>query len=186
MTDVLLVRHTEVARAWRGRCYGISDMSLSRAGVQAARALVEAWATPVDAIVHSGLRRTAFLASLLGRRLGLVPTVDTDWRERDFGEWEGRSWYAIWHASGAAMDGMLSEPDSFRPGGGETTSAMTARAARGWARLPAGRVAVVAHAGTIAAIRSQRAGCPPSTIGDHIPALGSITCLPRQHGDLPW
>lgn len=186
MTGVVLVRHTEVARAWRGRCYGISDVPLSRTGARAARALVEAWDTPVDAIVHSGLRRTAFLATLLGRRLGIVPTVDPDWRERDFGDWEGRSWHAIWRATGAAMDGMLTHPDSFRPGGGETTTAMIARAACAWARLPAGRVAVVAHAGPIAAILSQRAGCPASAIGGQIPALGSVTRLPRPQGDPTW
>lgn len=179
--QVLLVRHTEVARQWHGRCYGRTDVGLSRAGKLAARALVESWVEPtVDAIVHSGSRRAAILALWLGKRIGVVPMIDVNWQERDFGDWEGRSWTAIWRATGSAMDGMLTHPDSFRPGGGETTTEMIDRAARAWASLPAGCVIVVTHAGPIAAVRSVQAGSPPAAIVDYIPPLGSITPLPHR------
>lgn len=173
---VLLVRHTEVARRWHGHCYGRTDVGLSRAGTIAARGLVGGWAEAgVDAIVHSGSRRAAVLARGLGARLSIVPTIDPDWLERDFGEWEGLSWSAIWRATGSAMDGMLTHPDSFRPGGGETTTEMIDRAARAWTRLPAGRIVVVTHAGPIAAIRSRQEGGAPGAIVDYVPPLGSVT-----------
>lgn len=153
-------------------------MGLSRAGAAAARAIVEAWGDPaVDAIVHSGLRRAATLAGWLGARLGIDPATDPDWRERDFGAWEGRSWDAIWRAAGAAMDGMLTAPDSFRPGGGETTREMADRAMRAWSRLPEGRVVVVAHGGPIAAIRLLQARATIGDIAAYIPAPGSVAVV---------
>ncbi|QYE35512.1 histidine phosphatase family protein [Polymorphobacter sp. PAMC 29334] len=180
---VVLVRHTEVARAWRGRCYGRSDVGLSRAGTRAARDLVDQWTGPVDAIVHSGSRRAAILAGWLGARLGIAPVIDFDWRERDFGAWEGLSWTAIWRATGPAMDGMLTAPDTFRPGGGETTRNLVDRAARAWARLPDGdRVVVVAHGGPIAAVRLMQGRAAIGEIAAFIPAPGSITDLCRDAG----
>lgn len=181
MRRVLLVRHTEVARAWHGRCYGHSDMGLSRAGARAVRDLVDRWDTPVDAIVHSGSRRAATLAGWLGTRLGIAPTVDCDWRERDFGAWEGRSWQAIWRETGAAMDGMTTEPESFRPGGGETTRDLVDRAARAWSRVSEDKcVVVVAHGGPIAAIQLLQARASISRIAAFIPLPGSVTEVCRD------
>lgn len=183
---VVLVRHTEVARSWRGRCYGISDMGLSLAGLKGARALVDAWDVPdVDLIVHSGLRRAAILAVMLSRRIGVGLVADVDWRERDFGSWEGRTWHSIWRETGAEMDGMTTNPGSFRPGGGETTDELIARSRRAWSRLPAvGCIAVVSHGGPIAAIRSVHQGGITSEISACVPPLGSMTIVARDgHGD---
>lgn len=155
---VLLIRHTEVARAWRGRCYGVSDPGLSRAGAAHARAVARALAGwKPDVVIHSGLRRAERLARWLAGVTRATLHADADWQERDFGEWERRSWAAIYRSSGNAMDGMIDAPDSFRPGGGETTAELADRAVRAWARLPDCRVAVVTHGGPIAALRGRQA-----------------------------
>lgn len=159
---ILLVRHPAVARAWAGRCYGVSDIGLSRAGLIQVRSLVPqlaAWA-PTH-IVHSGLRRAASLALALARQTGVPATCDPRWRERDFGTWEGRSWQAIYRATGSAMDGMIDAPDSFRPGDGETTAELAARAVEAYGALPGGRVLVVSHGGPIAAMLGTRQGLSP-------------------------
>lgn len=167
---VLLVRHAQVALRWRGRCYGHSDVGLSRAGQLQSRRIAAAIlqrpdAGDIRAVVHSGLRRAAFLAGLIAHGAGCTPQVDGRWRERGFGSWEGRSWQAIWRETGDAMDGMLTDPQGFRPGGGETTAQLHARSLAAWRALPrAGLVVVVAHGGPIACVRCDMAGAPLSAL----------------------
>ncbi|WP_033921566.1 histidine phosphatase family protein [Sphingomonas sp. 37zxx] len=177
---ILLVRHPAVARAWAGRCYGISDIGLSRAGLMQVRSLapqLAAWAPTY--IVHSGLRRAATLALAIARETGLPVTCDPRWRERDFGAWEGRSWQAIYRATGNAMDGMIDAPDSFRPGDGETTTELATRAAAACAALPAGRVLVVSHGGPIAALLGTQQGLPPRDWLKLVPATGGTATVER-------
>jgi broad specificity phosphatase PhoE len=159
---ILLVRHTAVALAWRRRCYGRSDIGLSRAGAAEARRLMrELAAWRPDHIVHSGLRRAGILAEGIGEAAGVANIIDPGWAERDFGSWEGRRWSAIYRETGDAMNGMIDSPESFRPGGGETTSELAERAKTAAAALPAGRTIVVTHGGPIAALRGTAAGLPP-------------------------
>ncbi len=178
---VLLVRHPPVARAWAGRCYGRSDMGWSRAGERLARDLAALLAAEAPArIVHSGARRTARLAQMVARRTGRPATADPRWLERDFGRWEGRSWGAIWRETGDLMDGMMTDPEGFRPGGGETGADLAARACAAWQALPAaGDTLVIAHGGPIAAIRTWLAGEPLDRMVAHIPAPGEVVALPR-------
>lgn len=150
---VLLVRHTAVARAWQGRCYGQSDMGLSRAGAAHVRSLApELAAWYPDVVLHSGLQRTQILADATAAIASVTAKADAAWMERDFGSWEGRSWPAIYRETGNAMDGMIDDPESFRPGNGETTVELANRSVAALRNLPAGRVLIVTHGGPIAAI----------------------------------
>ncbi len=179
---VLLVRHPPVATAWAGRCYGRSDMGWSREGQAIARALADRLAAaPPAAIVHSGLRRTRRLAELVARRQACPVVADPRWAERDFGDWEGRTWRAIWRETGNAMDGMVHDPTGFRPGGGETGLELSTRVLAGWADLPPGDpILVVAHGGSIAAIRCALAGDPFTAMADHIVPTGTVVTVSRR------
>ncbi|GAA0637420.1 alpha-ribazole phosphatase family protein [Sphingomonas ursincola] len=170
---VLLVRHTEVARAWRGRCYGQSDMGLSRAGAAQVRALAPDLARwKPDIVLHSGLRRAQRLAQAIAALSGLDASADPAWQERDFGSWEGRSWSAIYRETGDAMDGMIDDPARFRPGGGETTMELAARSLAAWRELPRQRGLVVTHGGPIAAIAGTLNGVPVREWPRLVPAPG--------------
>lgn len=173
MRHLLLVRHTEVARRWRGRCYGTSDAGLSRAGSAHAISIapqLAAWRP--DIVIHSDRRRTRDLAKRAAALAGVDSIPDPQWRERDFGAWEGRTWNAIYRATGNAMDGMIDAPDSFRPGGGETTKEMLERIAMALSRLPAGRIAVVTHGGPVAAARLIHTSQAVSMLPTLIPSYG--------------
>lgn len=174
MTPVL-VRHTAVARAWAGRCYGGADVGLGREGLAAARALAPKLAAEhaPRAVLHSGLRRARFLAERVAASAGAELLQDRRWAERGFGAWEGRTWLAVWRATGRAMDGMLDDPEGFRPGGdGETTAELAARALAAWRDLPRGPCLVVAHGGPIAAVRMALAGRAWRDLPGLIPAPG--------------
>ena len=173
---VLLVRHTEVAAHWIKKCYGRSDIALSRAGRRQATEIVAQLAGEnITAIVHSGLQRAAHLAHALATTKNLIATPDPRWQERDFGTWEGRSWHAIWKETGNAMDGMFTDPEHYRPGGGETTAELVARSTEAWRALPSGGlVAVITHGGPIAAIRTMLARAPLTDIVNYRVTTGAI------------
>lgn len=181
MSDgILLVRHTAVALAWSGRCYGVSDVPLSRAGRAAATPLSAELAARQPAwVLHSGLARTRVLAERIAARVGCPLHVDRDWRERDFGAWEGLSWKAIYRASGNAMDGMIDAPGAFRPGGGETTCELAQRVAGAWRRLPAGAGVVVTHGGPIAALLGRLQNAPVADWPKLVPSYGGSVVAPK-------
>lgn len=171
---ITLLRHTEVARRWRGRCYGVSDAGLSRAGAAAIAPLAgQLAALRPQWVVHSDLTRTRRLAEAIACAAQCPMLADPAWQERDFGAWEGQTWHAIYRASGNAMDGMIDAPDTFRPGGGETTCELAARAATAFARLPEGSGVVVAHGGPIAALLGQHRGFAPRDWLNLVPPPGA-------------
>lgn len=171
----LLVRHTEVARAWQGRCYGQSDIGLSRTGAARARSLApELAAWQPDVVLHSGLRRAQILAEATAASASVTAKADPAWMERDFGTWEGRSWAAIYRETGNAMDGMIDNPEGFRPGNGETTMELAARTLAALRNLASDRVLVVTHGGPIAAIIGTLQGVPAYDWPSLVPDVGTF------------
>ncbi len=178
----LLVRHTAVARAWAGRCYGASDVPLSRAGRAALAPLAIALGSTSPVwVMHSGRVRTRLLAERIASVAQCPLLEDKDWRERNFGTWEGESWAAIYRATGNAMDGMIDAPATFRPGGGETTLELAARVRRAWQRLPDTMGVVVTHGGPIAALVGQLSGEPVAAWPGLIPAPGGAVAVARAN-----
>jgi broad specificity phosphatase PhoE len=172
---IYLIRHTEIARAWKSRCYGQSDVPLSRAGqADIARVVQEIAALGVNYIIHSGMRRTRLLAEKLSATTGVPLQIDHRWRERDFGSWEGMSWNAIYRETGNAMDEMIDAPDIFRPGGGETTMEMQHRVRAACADLPKNKIsAVITHGGPIAALLGT---------ADQLPVRNWLSLVPKYGG----
>lgn len=175
---VWLVRHPPVTLAWQKRCYGQSDPGLSRDGAKMAKKIAaEIAAFSPDLVIHSGLQRTRCIADLLART-GVPIRSEPLWRERHFGSWEGRSWHGIYRETGNAMDGMLTHPDSFRPGGGETTVDLMERVQKARENLPlVSRIAVIAHGGSIACARALHDGGDITDIVDLILSAGEKVVL---------
>lgn len=174
-----LVRHPPVIKAWQKRCYGQSDPGLSREGRAMVAPLVDQLAAlEPDIIIHSDMKRTRAIGEPLARRFGLNAIADPDWRERNFGDWEGHMWDAIYRMSGNAMDGMIDDPEHFRPGGGETTNALIARVRRSIGRLPdAERIVIVSHGGPIACAKLIMDDLPVASLAGCIPTLGEIVTI---------
>lgn len=176
---ILLVRHTAVALRWKGICYGGSDVGLSWAGRSEARQLAAVLADePITALIHSGLGRARLLAEMIGKACGVAPQADPRWRERDFGSWEQRSWTAIWRETGDEMEGMITDPHGYRPGGGETGGEVAARVRAALSDLPCdGTIVIVSHGGPIATARLIAADRPLGEAAGMIPAIGAIVQL---------
>ena len=174
-----LVRHPPVSKAWQKRCYGQSDPGLSRQGQKMIAPLVKHLAAlKPDAIIHSDLQRTRAIAEPLARHLGITSTADPHWRERNFGAWEGQTWNAIYRATGNAMDGMVTDPDHFRPGGGETTQTLAMRIQATIQNLPdVGCIVIISHGGPIACAIAMQTGASYERLASLIPSTGSVTVL---------
>ncbi|WP_417739018.1 histidine phosphatase family protein [Rosistilla oblonga] len=171
--EVIMVRHGAVDPQWKGICYGAMDVSLSEQGYsdsrRAARQLSERFHPSV--IFHSGLSRTRFLAEEIAQAYGgAIPCIeDHRLRERDYGDWQGQTWDAAYASDPDNFDGLIEDPDHYRPPGGETTSQMQARVAQWFSEQlnPSGHarpktLIAVSHSGPIAALAGHLHKKPPT------------------------
>jgi len=132
---LILARHGETdlntAERWQGRL----DEPLNATGHAQAQALVTALPAGIQALVVSPMLRARQTAEPAARALGLSPRLDTDFRERDFGAFDGlteaeaRAQFPDLMARNAAYRWDLEPP------GAESTRAVVDRVARGLQRL---------------------------------------------------
>jgi alpha-ribazole phosphatase len=150
-----LLRHTRPLAA-EGLCYGASELELGPDFAIEAQALLARLARP-DRIVTSPLLRCLRLAELLGAQLAVPVEVEPDWREMDFGSWEGRAWSDIPRAE---LDAWAADFLHARPHGGESVAMLLARTRRALdgCRTPEVRSLAVTHAGVIRAALAATGG----------------------------
>ena len=152
-----LLRHARPLGA-EGVCYGISDLAAPPLAAAEADALA-ARLRRAERIVSSPLARCARLAERLAARLDVPVAPDPDWREIDFGRWEGQAWQAIPRAE---LDAWAADFMDARPHGGESVAMLLARVRRALARCRAtpGHTLAVTHAGPIRAALVATGGDP--------------------------
>ena len=74
----------------------------------------------------------------------------------------------------------MTEPRTFRPGGGETGFELAERVQTAWRDLSeCGNVLIVAHGGSIAALRTWIFETPMEQMVRHVPEQGEIVRLAR-------
>jgi len=177
---LLLIRHGATACSAAQRYCGHHDPPLIALGrAQAAKLAPRLAAAGVAAIYASDRRRAIQTAAIA---LPALPVVtDAAWREIDLGPWDGCTHEEIaarWPAELAAWS-----RDRFHNPipGGESGVQLLARARAALDRIVAahagGAVAVVAHAGPIAALRCHLAGRPMPDYAWMLPELGEIVDL---------
>ena len=147
MVNLLVVRHA--ASVWNldGRWQGHADPPLSEAGAAQARAAAAAM-DGVGGVVSSDLVRASATAEIIAGSLCAGPViVDSGWRERSVGEWQGLTTDDIERR----YPGALAAGDY--PPGWESDESLLDRVFaaihRAAARVPSSDVLVVSHAGVI-------------------------------------
>lgn len=149
-TFVDLIRHGEPEGGPRFR--GQRDDPLSARGFEQMRAALASGETP-DRILSSPLRRCRDFAEELAR-LGDRPlTLESDFREISFGDWEGHTLEDIQASDGERLAAFWRDAEANPPPNGEELAAFHERVARAWqdwsTRLNNEDVLVVAHGGVI-------------------------------------
>ena len=169
MGRLLLIRHARSTWNAAGRWQGWADAPLHPSGEAQARALgavLAATGVRFAAAVSSDLDRSAGTARIVAGVLGLGEVeVEPDLRERDVGDWSGRTTEEIeliW--PGAIEAWRAGRLD--RPPGGEHEPSFRARVLSAVERLaarPDGPLLVVTHGGVIRAVERHLGGDPRST-----------------------
>jgi 2,3-bisphosphoglycerate-dependent phosphoglycerate mutase len=174
-----LVRHGESTWNALGLIQGQNDQAAltDRGRLQARQAAQRLGSHPIAAIFASDLRRTRETAAIVARPFGLPFTVDPALRERCFGELEGTPAETLRPEVTGIIEGRVVDPHA-RPAGGESLEELYARAAGFVDGLidhgHGGDVIVVAHGGSIRAIRSYCARLPVGDMGWEAVANGSV------------
>jgi broad specificity phosphatase PhoE len=157
--SILLLRHGVTDSNIGGVLQGHMPTSLNAAGhLQAARlaARLAGFTPRIEVLIASDLARARETAAPVARSLGLDVTVDSTWRERSFGPFEGKSVGEtdIWRAATGALELPGAEPaDAFHD---RVASALNGLVER---HASCACVAVVTHGGPIrAVINLLRAG----------------------------
>ncbi len=144
---------------------GATDVALSETGWEQMRGAVgrypaERW----QRVISSPLRRCREFAEEQAEALGLPLTVDEDWRELSFGDWEGRPREELLAENRAAVEAFYRDPQGCAPPGGEPADAMQQRVLQAWARALGAasgeRVLLVTHGGVIRALLAHVLGMP--------------------------
>lgn len=151
--ELVLIRHTRTCVP-AGTCYGHLDVALAdtcSADIDAALSTIPR----VDGIFSSPSQRCTRLAAVLAQRDGCPLHSAEALRELDFGAWEGRTWHDIPRAQ---SDPWADDPWLCAPPGGETEAQLWQRVDDWRARHltgHGGRIAIVAHGGSLRALRCQ-------------------------------
>ena len=160
--SLILIRHGEVEPAWKSICYGAMDVPLSEFGIQASIRVADqaCRAFQPRLVIHSGLRRTEFLASEISKRCLADCNLmeDARLRERNYGDWQGKTWDEVYASDPEHFHDLIEKPETYRPPHGETTYELQQRMAAWLVQIAAtsrdgiqAPIIAITHSGPIAA-----------------------------------
>lgn len=189
-SPIYLVRHGQTADTVARRFAGgsVPGPSLDDHGREQAKRAAETLAdSGAVAILTSPIVRAAETAQLIADRLGLPMTTEAEWRECEFGEWEGLRFEEVVGRFPDEVAAWRASTASPAPGG-ESLDQMTTRitAARDEVleRYGGQPVIVVTHSLPIRALIRLALDAPPEAIHRLRPAPGSVTELLTSAGGL--
>lgn len=157
MTTFLFTRHGETTWNREGRLQGWAPTALTDRGHEQARSLAAHLAADynVDRVLASDLRRARQTASHVADAVGCDPTLESAWRERDFGRFQGLPNEAVFEnhdrlsIARAGRDAVDARPES-----GESLRDLHDRVRAHWVAVrdesgPDETVVVVCHGGPL-------------------------------------
>ncbi len=160
-TTVDFLRHGQA----RGGNYfrGVTDDPLTELGWQ--QMFQQCSGKRWDVIVSSPLRRCASFASAWSQEHRTPSQINPEWREINFGDWEGQMAEQIDCRQPDALARFYANPSEFTPPNAEAYSDFVARIRQAWEQLLATcagqQILVVTHAGVIRVLFSSFLAIPP-------------------------
>lgn len=154
MTKIIFVRHGETFWNESKRYQGHSDISLNEKGLQQAKLVAKRLAgEKISAIYSSDLIRAVQTAEIIGEQHSLQPIVVKEFREVNFGLWEGLTYAEIMAVWPDGLSAIYSKPGAALIPDGESFHDVQKRTAIGLAKCIASHqqetIVVVSHGGTM-------------------------------------
>ena len=177
---LLAIRHGATAYSEERRYAGSRDVPLSAAGRRQCAALAEALGPlPVAAIYASPLARARESAAPLAAAQGIDVTLESDFREMGFGDWEGLTRDEVERRFPADYTVWRTAPERFARPGSEPLAAVAERVMRGLGELRATHldetVILVSHAVVTRLIVLQALGLGPERLWSVDASLAGIS-----------
>lgn len=154
MTRLYLVRHGETQWNLESRTQGSKDISLTEKGLWQANRLAERFmGEKIESIYSSDLKRAYNTAKAIGDRLGIEVKVSLNFREMNFGCWEGKNIECIKEEFKDIYSLWMSNPRKAVIPGGEELIGVQQRALKAVNKImengAGGNVVLVSHGITI-------------------------------------
>lgn len=179
LTRLILVRHGETTGQSSIRYYGVTDVPLSDLGREQIRGAKERIpGETYDAVWASTLCRSWEAARIIAPHAPV--RLEFDFREIDFGNWEGLTREEIEAADPGGYAEWQASDGDFQFPGGESRAAFRSRIGHGYARLSASgarSVLVVAHKGVVRTLLELATGF---TLTPEHPDLGAVLHVSRD------
>lgn len=154
MNRLYLIRHGETAWNKEKRFQGWTDIPLSAEGEAQAEKLGKRFETiSVDEIYVSPLRRAIQTAQPIAKATGLPLQPNENFKEINFGDWEGMTAKEIAAVYGDAFDTFIANPEEGTFPGEISFDHVTERIQRGLAEVLEGKdgknIVIVSHGGIV-------------------------------------
>jgi broad specificity phosphatase PhoE len=179
-----LIRHGQTAWNREQRYLSRTNLPLTELGMRQAQATGRRLARqPLTTIIHSGLRQAEETAWWIaqGRTRQPLLEVQPDWREGDYGIWEGLTYQELMRYHAAEAHARFAEPWYVAPSGGETLAATQRRVLTAWQELlrhhDGERIAIVSHALPIQLLLCNLMGIDATGYWRLRIDLGSLSCV---------
>jgi broad specificity phosphatase PhoE len=168
MLRLLIIRHGQTSWNLEGRNQGHADIELDETGIQQATEFANALREEnVDTIYSSDMKRTIATAEVLSKSIKVPVLQDKRLRERDYGEWEGKTHEEIELQDPEKLKAYGSDPTLNAAGGAETGIDVFARVGYFLVDLlrekQDGTVAIVTHGGAGSALLAALIHGSPAT-----------------------
>ncbi len=183
--NVYLMRHP-AREGDKGLCIGQTDVGLSAEGRASLPQLCQKAADlKPSRVVCSDLQRCRILAEGIARRLDLTVEINPQWRERNFGDWENRTFDQIQNEDPHNLAAWMANYVEIAPPGGESFQQLQTRALGALNQLGpiSGETILVAtHAGLIRSLISAAAGLSLKRVFEIGVNYGGLTHLAWRDG----
>nr|WP_157935018.1 histidine phosphatase family protein [Vibrio sp. 10N.286.48.B7]PMH77714.1 hypothetical protein BCU58_12070 [Vibrio sp. 10N.286.48.B7] len=150
VTRIVLLRHgiTQGESCFRGS----TDFALTRTGLEQMRAAT-ADLKGIEHVISSPLGRCRDFAAEYSKTNSIDLTINDDFREIDFGDWDGKDKQAVWNEDQTQLSAFWRDPWKSPPPNGEAMQTFDERVQSGWKRTldehQGKTLLVVTHGGVI-------------------------------------